>query len=97
MLGKKLGHFKHTDDRLSAKDLFQIFVSVDITPILRVLKTMRINIHPKFFYNFGSGHRTLADYHRQLWADVHRLHKSRICHEVCLFGLDLYSYTNTLA
>ena len=51
MLGNKLCHFEHIDYCLTAKDLFKIFVGINVALVSLILKIILLNVDPEFFNN----------------------------------------------
>ena len=86
VLGDQLGHFKHADLSLTAKNFFQVFIGIYIALILLILQAVLFDVDPKFFNDFGAGHRALTNHRGEFATYGHWFHESRICHELfCVF------------
>jgi len=93
MLTDEFGHFEHADLLLAAEDGSQIIVSIDHGPLLFVLKTFALDVHPELFGDLRPRHRRGTDYGGEHCAGLHRPHEGCIrfallfCY--ALFGLGL--------
>ena len=73
MLGNKLCHLKHINCALSAKNNFQLVVSIDVPSVGLILQVILFDILPQFFNNLGTRHWSLAYHSFQFWSKPHRL------------------------
>src|SRR6266568_6086405 len=71
------GHFEHGD--LSAtEDGTEVLVGVDHAAVLRILKTLTLDVAPQFLGDLGARHRRAADDVGEIAAGLHRLHERRV-------------------
>src|SRR5687768_18491107 len=72
------GHLEHGDLSRAAEDRTEVFISVDHAAVLRILKTLTLDVAPEFLGDFGPWHCARADYVGEITARLHRLHESRV-------------------
>src|SRR4051812_1304324 len=68
------GHLEHRD-LTASKDRAEILVSVDHAAVLRILKTLTLDIAPQFLRDLCARHRAAADYRGEFAARLHWLHE----------------------
>jgi hypothetical protein len=75
MLGNELGHLEHVDSGLSAEDLLEGGIGVDVALLCRILEILALDVDPELLDHLRAGHRALSYDCREVLADVQRLHK----------------------
>ena len=71
------GHLEHRD-LTASEDRTEVLVSVDHAAILRILKTLTLDVAPEFLGDFCAWHWRAAYYSGKLTARLHRLHECRV-------------------
>ena len=59
--GNKLGHLKHADLGLAAKDCLEFVVGIDLGPLGFILKIVFLDINPELLGKLRAGERRGAD------------------------------------
>src|SRR3989344_7610890 len=73
--GDELRHLEHVDAFAAAEDFLEVRIRIDLPLILRILKILRLDVHPELLRHFRTGHRSFPDNCREVSADTERLHK----------------------
>lgn len=81
MLGDQLGHLKHGNGALAAKNGLKVVIGIDVALVGGVLEAMLFNILPKLFNYLRARHWARANHGGELIAHLERLHKRGICHK----------------
>ncbi len=92
MLGDKFRHFKHIHCALATKDSLEIGVSIDVAPILGILKIVLLDVSPKLLYYFGARKRSGSHNLRQISANLHWLHKRGVHFSWHIFVFTIIGY-----
>ena len=69
------GHLEHRDLSRAAEDRTEVIICVDHAAVLRILKSLTLDVLPEFLGDFSAWHRARADDIGQLAARLHRLHE----------------------
>src|SRR5688500_20172059 len=76
------GHLEHRDLSRAAEDRTEVVMSVDHAAVLRILKTLTLDVAPEFLGDFGAWHCTRADYVGDIAARLQRRRESRARREL---------------
>ena len=79
MLRNKLRHVEHRHLGFAAEYDLQVRVSVDVSPVLLVLKVILLDVYSKLLHDLGAGYRFGSDDFAERFAGLQRLHECRIC------------------
>src|SRR6266496_5157387 len=71
------GHLEHRD-LAAAEDRTEVLVGVDHAAVLRILKTLTLDVAPEFLGDLGAWHRRAADVVGELATGLHRFHERRV-------------------
>src|SRR5437773_50964 len=78
MAADELCHFKHAHLLLAAEDALKVFISIDVTSFLSILKIILLDVVPNTLHYFRSRERAVAHDGLKGASDLHRFHKSRV-------------------
>src|SRR3981081_1032641 len=70
-------HLEH-GDLSAAEDRTEVLVGVDHATVLRILKTLTLDVLPEFLGDFGARHRGAAHHRGEIAARLHGLHERRV-------------------